>query len=110
MSRKCVNSCDGGSFKGQGNKCELCAVKCKTCKDKADTCSSCHFPYFFAESNMDCVTKCPPGFYGNIINGRVCKPCDKVCRTCANGETGNRCQSCPSGLFLSKWALNYRIL
>ncbi|XP_074615759.1 scavenger receptor cysteine-rich type 1 protein M160-like isoform X2 [Acropora palmata] len=99
MSRKCVNACIPGSFKGQGNICEPCSLSCKTCKGKADTCSSCYFPYFFAESKMDCVTKCPRGFYGNIKD-RLCKPCDKVCLTCANGESGNRCQSCPSGLFL----------
>ena len=109
MSRKCVNSCIPGSFKGQGNICEQCSLKCKTCKGKADKCSSCLSPYFFAESKMDCVTKCPRGFYGNIKD-RLCTPCDKVCLTCANGESGNRCESCPSGLFLSKLALNYRPL
>lgn len=100
MSLKCVTLCGDGFFKGQKNKCERCALKCKTCRDKADSCTSCNFPYFFVKSSMDCVTKCPAGFFGNTKD-QLCRPCDKACRTCSNGEIGNKCQSCPSGLFLS---------
>ena len=99
MSQKCVTACGEGFYKGQGITCGRCQLKCKTCKDKPDSCTSCDFPYFYSSS--DCVTKCPPGFYGNTKE-RLCKPCDKKCQTCSNGETGDKCQSCPNGLFLSK--------
>lgn len=100
MSLKCVSSCGAGFFKGKSKKCERCALKCKTCNGTASSCRSCDFPYFYTSS--DCVTKCPPGFYGNIKE-RLCKPCDKVCQTCSDGETGDKCRSCPNGLFLSKY-------
>lgn len=105
MSKRCVTSCGDGFFRTPGNKCERCLLKCKTCKDKADSCTSCDFPFFYANSSSDCVTKCPPGFYGNTKE-RLCKPCDNVCLTCSNGETGDQCQSCPKGLFLSKSLVN----
>ena len=105
MSLKCVTLCGDGFFQGQKNKCERCALKCKTCRDKADSCRSCNFPYFFVKSSMDCVTKCPAGFFGNTKD-QLCSSCDKACRTCSNGEIGNKCQSCPSGLFLSKYLVS----
>ena len=103
MSLKCVTSCGDGFYKGQGKKCERCDVKCKTCKDKADSCTSCDYPYFYDKSSSGCVTKCPPGFYGNTKE-HLCKPCDKSCQTCSNFETGDKCQSCTNGFYLGKFS------
>lgn len=100
MSLKCTSSCGAGFFIGKGKRCERCDLKCKTCNGTASSCKSCDFPYFYTAS--DCVTKCPPGFYGNV-NDRSCKPCDKICQTCSDGETGDKCRSCPDGSFLSKY-------
>ena len=107
MSLKCVSSCGAGFFVGKGKKCERCALKCKTCNGTASSCKSCDFPYFYTAS--DCVTKCPPGFYGNVKQ-RLCKPCDKICQTCSDGETGDMCRSCPVGSFLSKYFTNKTLI
>lgn len=99
MSKKCVTSCGAGFFKGKNKECERCAVKCKTCNGSASSCTSCDPPHFYISS--DCVRKCPLGLYGDTKD-RLCKPCDKVCQTCSDGETGDKCRSCPNGLFLSE--------
>lgn len=102
----CVKACslDQANEKGfytnsTTHKCEPCHSSCYQCSGPmSNNCLDCVTGYYFLETKLECVLKCPDFYMG--VN-KICVKCDK-CLTCSYNLVAGaeECLSCPSGKYL----------
>ena len=72
-----------------------CDHSCKKCSD-INNCLECEQPYYLVEGVNKCITQEEknneyPGYY---LNNNIFKQCGESCKTCEDGDNGNKCIKC----------------
>lgn len=74
-----------------------CDYPCRTCQLPNRTfCESCQTnrptEIFIYLDNTHCKASCPDGFYGNLLNDKICAYCAPECHTCSDINTCTTCK------------------
>ncbi|CAD8179254.1 unnamed protein product [Paramecium octaurelia] len=89
LNNSCQQNCPI-SYYEIDQQCLKCPNYCEVCYDQY--CYKCQVGYLFLQNS--CLEYCPDGYYGDTHS--ECKPCQKICKTCANDH---ECISCAAPLF-----------
>ena len=93
LNSSCQKYCEKTYWPNTINKiCDNCISPCNECSSPKK-CNSCINGYFLSPDltiENNCLTNCPDGYYGNIINNK-CDKCKIECKFCT---TLDKCNSC----------------
>ena len=100
------------NYKLEDGKCfpKICFFSCQECfkmsiDENDQQCRSCKKNFYYLEEKLNCLSKCPDGYFAN---DSYCSKCHPNCVTCKKGpeefedEINENCESCQSNKYLIK--------